>query len=201
MCISATILAAASLATAAAGTAMSIASANANAAAQQQQLKIQQEQMIDQLRMERLQAAEAEVARLSDFRRQRAANMVAMATSGLSENLSFLQGIQPAEERALKFDLRNIRLGLLGQENRIANDIRVNRLNSQMVAANRSNAVAGSLIGFAGSALQIGQFYDAYRTPSASSMPGTAKGPAPKSMGLDSLATGNKVNWGNVYGN
>lgn len=177
MCVTATILAAASLATAAAGTGLSIASANANAAAQEEQLQIQQKQYVEQLQTERLQAAEAEANRLSEFRRQRAANLAAMAASGLSENMSFLQGIAPAEKKALGIDLANIRLGLLGQESRMADEIRVNALSQSMVKANRSAAVAGSLINFASTATQIGSFYDTYRTPGkvgGNSVSGTA---------------------------
>lgn len=166
MCISATVLAVASLATAAVGTAVSISAANANAAAEQERLKIQQEQYRQELEMQRLQALEAENERVKAFRLQRAANLAAMAASGVGENMSFLQGIAPAEEQALRVDLRNIRLGQMGNENRMAAEIRVNRLNSAVTNYNRKVQIAGSLIDFAGSAVNAGQYASNYKSGS-----------------------------------
>ncbi|MCE2842498.1 MAG: hypothetical protein LW689_06935 [Novosphingobium sp.] len=167
MCISATVLAIASLATAAAGTVVSISAASANARAQQDMLDLQRKQMLEQRQMEALQAQEAAVQRAEDYRRQRAANLAALAASGVGENMSFLQGIAPAEEKALRTDLANIRLGFLGGQNRMADEIRVNRLNRDIVGMNKTASIAGSLINFAGSAAQIGNFYQTYNTPKA----------------------------------
>jgi hypothetical protein len=79
MCISATVLAVASLVTTAAGTAVSISAASANAAAQQDMLDLQRKQMREQMEVQALQAQEAATSRMEDFRRQRAANLAAMA--------------------------------------------------------------------------------------------------------------------------
>lgn len=160
MCISATVIAAASLAAAAAGTAVSIDGAIKQAGYQQIQLAEQQKQMRMQREQERLSAMEAEVARLDEFNRQRSANLAALAASGIGQHMSFLQGIAPAEDRALNYDLRNIRIGLLGNENRIASDIRVNRLESRVAKSNKSRAIVGSLVDFAGSAVKAGSYYN-----------------------------------------
>jgi hypothetical protein len=81
--------------------------------------------------------------------------------------MSFLQGIIPAEEKALRTDLANIRMGFLGGQNRMADEIRVNRLNRDIVGMNKKASITNSLIGFAGSAAQIGNFYQTYNTPKA----------------------------------
>jgi hypothetical protein len=166
MCISLGVLAIGSLVTSAASTVMGISGANANAAAQQEMLDLQRKQMRDQMEMQVLQAKEAALNRMEEYRRGRAANLAAMAASGVT-NISFLQGIIPAEEAALRTDLANIRLGFLGNQNRMVEEIRVNRLNSAVTETNRKTAIAGSLINFAGSAMQIGNFYQTYKTPSA----------------------------------
>lgn len=165
MCISATVLAAASLATAAVGTAMTISSANAQASAEQERLKLERQQQMQQMEMERIQAMEAEAQRQEDFRRQRAANMAALASMGVGQSMSFDQGIAEAEERALRLDLSNIRLGLLGAENRLVDNIRINKLNSAIVSTNRKAAVLGAGIGFANSAINTASYYQTYKTP------------------------------------
>lgn len=166
MCISATALAIASLVTAAAGTAVSISAASANAAAQQEMLDLQRKQMRVEMEQQVLQAQEAAMARMQDYRRQRAANLAAMAASGVSQNLSFLQGIEPAEEQALRTDLANIRLGFLGGQNRMIEEIRVNRLNSKVVSMNKTASIAGSLINFGQSAIGAANYAQTYGTPS-----------------------------------
>lgn len=167
MCISATVLAIASLATAAAGTAVSISAASANAKAQRDMLDLQRKQMLEQRQMEALQAQEAAMQRMEDFRRTRAANLAAMAASGVSQNISFLQGIMPAEEEALRTDLANIRMGFLNGDNRMVEEIRVNRMNRSVVGMNKTASIAGSLLQFGSQAAQIGNFYQSYKTPTA----------------------------------
>jgi len=168
MCVTAVVLAAASLATAAVGTGLSVKAAADQNAAQQDMLNMQRQQMVEDLQMKRLQAAQAETARLSDFRATRAANMVAIAGSGVGENISFLQGIAPEEEHALQLDLANIRLGMLGEENRMASEIRVNRLSSSISSYNKGVAIGKGVIGLAGSAVNAYSFQQNYKTPDTS---------------------------------
>jgi hypothetical protein len=165
MCVTAIVLAAASLAVAAGGTAMSIKSASDNNAAQQSMLQMQRQQAMEDLQNKRLQAQQAEVARLGDYRQQRAANLVAIAGSGVGENISFLQGIAPADDHALALDLRNIRMGMLGEENRVAADIRVNRLNSSVSNYNKNMAIGKSVISLAGAAVNSYSFASNYGVP------------------------------------
>jgi len=166
MCVSAGVMAAASLATAAIGTAASIDNANYQNGMAQLQLEEQRRQ----LRMERegaeLMALEAQLERLDEFERTRATNMALMAASGVTNN-SFLQGAAQDEEDRLRYDLSNIRLGELGQFNRLANETRATQFSSQISRANRNSAVIGSLLNFASGAGRTYQTYDVLRPPSA----------------------------------
>lgn len=166
MCISAAIIAGASLAASAVGTAASISSAKANAKMQKYQLEEQRKQLNEEREVARLQAMEAENARLEEFRRQRAANIAAIAASGVGENRSFLQGIAPAEDKALRLDLRNIRMGNLMMQNRLATQIRVNRLSQSVASVNARNQIIGAVAGFAGDAAMAGSTYNKTKTPS-----------------------------------
>jgi hypothetical protein len=168
MCVTATVLAAASLVSATAGTAVSIASAGANKRAQQTMLDEQQKQIKEEREIARLQAQEAEVERLNDFRRQRASNAAALAASGLRENISFLQGVMPAEERALRLDIGALRMGDIGTQNRLASQIRVNRFQRDVAGFNAGMQTIGALAGLAGSAASAVSNFQATKTPSSS---------------------------------
>lgn len=167
MCVTATILAASALVSSAVGTAASISSAKANAAMQKYTIDEQNKQLKEEREIAKLQAQEAEAARLEEFRRQRAANLSAIAASGVGQNISFLEGIAPAEERALRTDLSNIRMGNLTQTNRLADQIRVNQLSRQVVGINARNQIIGAAAGFVGDVATIGTTYNKTKTPSA----------------------------------
>lgn len=160
MCISAAVIAAASLAVAAVGTAATIDNANYQAKMTEFQLADQRKALRQQQEQARIAGMEAEAARLDEFNRARAANLAALAATGTGQNMSYLQGVEKSEEQALNFDLRNIRIGNLGEQNRITQDIRVNRFDSLINRANRQSAVVGAGINFAKSVVSIGQTYN-----------------------------------------
>lgn len=155
MCVTALVLASASMI---AGTATSISTAKANKRMQQYTLDVQRKQMNEEREIAKLQAQEAEAARLDEYRRTRAANEAAIAASGIGQNISFLQGIEPASERALKLDLRNIRMGDIMQRNRIADQIKVNQMSRQVASINARNQAIGAV------AEGIGGIAGAYQT-------------------------------------
>lgn len=155
MCVTALVLASASMI---AGTATSISTAKANKRMQQYTLDVQRKQMNEEREIAKLQAQEAEAARLEEYRRTRAANEAAIAASGIGQNISFLQGIEPASERALKLDLRNIRMGDIMQRNRIADQIKVNQMSRQVASINARNQAIGAV------AEGIGGIAGAYQT-------------------------------------
>tara|TARA_R110000796_G_scaffold3212_6_gene12296 strand:- start:3164 stop:3745 length:582 start_codon:yes stop_codon:yes gene_type:complete len=162
MCVSAAVLAAAALVTAAVGTAATIDNANYQRGMAGLQLAQQRDEMREQRKDIQLQAQEAEAARLEEYRNQREANLLALAGSGTGQNMSWLQGIDPANEKALKHDLANIRLGLAGGENRLAQQIRVNKTQDLIADKTRDAQIFGSVIDFAGQALGTASYYNSY---------------------------------------
>jgi hypothetical protein len=165
MCVT---LLVASLVVAAGSTAMQIDSANYQAGMTKLQLNEQQEQMRKEQENVRLQAQEAEIARLEEYRQLREANLAGLAASGVGQNMSFTQGMEVASERALRRDLANIRLGKLGGENRIAQQIRVNRTQLAISQANKKSAIIGAGLNFVGSAIQAGNIYSSTAVPKSS---------------------------------
>ncbi len=159
MCISAAIIAGVSLAASAVGAVATIDNNNYQAGMLQLQMDEQKKQLRDQQKFEQLKAQEAELARLEDYRGLREANLSAIAGSGVGQNLSFLGGISKSDEQALKMDLGNIRLGMLGEQNRIANQIRVNDTEVRMAKSNAKSANFAAGIGFVKDATKIAQFY------------------------------------------
>lgn len=166
MCVTAAVIAGASLAASAAGSAVSIRTAKANARNQRFELDLQNKQLSEERELARLQAIETENGRLEEFRRTRAANAAAIAASGVDENRSFLQGIAPAEERALARDLGNIRMGLATQTNRVADQIRVNRASRDIVGFNSRAQQFGAAAGFVAALGETASLNATYRTPS-----------------------------------
>jgi hypothetical protein len=175
MCISATVLAIASVVTSAAGAAVSIASANAQASAQQQQLQLQQEQLKAERENQLMQTQQAEIARLKEFNKQRASNLASLASMGLGMSMSYLQGTEKAEEQALRMDLSNLRLGYLTGSNRIADEIRVNRLSSQVVNFNKNAAIVGAGLSVVQSGINAANYVKTYNTPKSPSPTGTGQ--------------------------
>jgi hypothetical protein len=168
MCIT---LLVASLVTTAAGTAAGIANAKYQAGMMKLQLDEQREQMRQEQKNLLMQAQEEELARLEEYRRNREASLLAMAASGVGQNMSFFQGIEKANERNLRRDLANIRLGFLEGNNRIAQQIRVNRTQLEIAQAEKRSAIFGSVLKGIGSAIDAGNVYNMTRTPKPKQQP------------------------------
>jgi hypothetical protein len=164
MCISAAIIAGASLAASAIGTIATIDNNNYQAGMLQLQMEEQKKQLRDQQKLEQLKAQEAELARLESYRELREANLSAIAGSGVGQNLSFLSGVTESDQKALRMDLSNIRLGMLGEQNRIANQIRVNDIDVRMAKSNAKSANLAAGIGFFKDAAKAAQYYKEYKT-------------------------------------
>ena len=171
MCVSAAVVAAASLVAKGVGAAASIGAANANKRAQHTILDEQRKQLNEEREFARIQAQESEIQRLNDFRRQRATNAAALAATGVRENISFLQGVMPAEERALRLDVGAIRMGDVTTQNRLASQIRVNRFSRDVAGYNASMQKIGAVAGFVGDLAQVGSAYNQTKTPTAAKTP------------------------------
>lgn len=159
MCVSALVIAGVSLAASAAGTIATIDNNNYQAGMLKLQMDEQKKQLRDQQKFEELKAQEVELTRLEDYRGLREANLLAVAGSGVGQNLSFLSGVSASDEKALKMDLGNIRLGMLGEQNRIANQIRVNDIDVRMAKSNAKSANLAAGIGFVKDATKIASTY------------------------------------------
>lgn len=162
MCVSAAIAASVAAAATVAGTAVSIGAANANA--RQQKLALdKRKQMQEEREVARAQAIEAETERVAEYERTRAANLAALAATG-TRSESFLQGIEKASEKALSFDLANIRTGLLQTDIAAQRGIRVNRMNRQAVGIAAGLQKAGAITGAIGDLANIGGQYKKTKT-------------------------------------
>ena len=65
-------------------------------------------------------------------------------------------------------DLSNIRLGMLGEQNRIANQIRVNDIDVRMAKSNAKSANVAAGIGFLKDVTKAASFYGENSAPSKS---------------------------------
>jgi hypothetical protein len=187
MCITAAV-AAASLVVSAAGTIVAIDAANYQNSMTQLQLEEQRKQYRQEQKNQRLQAQEAEIERLRAYREQREENLLALAGSGAGQSMSFMQGISQQSDKNLRRDLANIRMGFLGGQNRIAQQIRVNKTQSMISNAQQDTAVLSAGINFASEALSIGNFYEQNRPRSDPKAP--PKKAASQSSSRDPLSAG-----------
>jgi hypothetical protein len=95
------------------------------------QLAIQNKQLEEDRRLAQVQATQQENERQRQARRLRAQNESYIAAAGIAANISYQQGIDPANEKALKYDIANLRLTSKVQRGRMLDQIAVNRLESQ----------------------------------------------------------------------
>lgn len=125
------------------GAAGQAAAAESEAAWRNYQLDVQNRQLAEDAELTRIAALETENKRLDQSRRLRAANEAFLAGSGVGESRSFLQGVEPQGERALRSDVASLRLQSATQINRIADQIAVNKAEGQF--ARGSAAMAGNI--------------------------------------------------------
>lgn len=163
MCVSAAVVAGVTLAATAVSTVAAIDNANYQASMAELQAQEQLKALQDQRKDAELQGLEAQLARTQEFEERRAANLAAMAANtGFGTNMGFFQGVREAEEEALRYDLTNIRLGVLGENNRVNASERSIGYGQAISRSNRKSAVFGSLLNFASGAVGAAQIYRNY---------------------------------------
>jgi hypothetical protein len=132
MCEPITLLIAASTAISSVGGFVSAAGQSAMAQSEADwrnyQLEVQNRQLAEDQELTRIQALETENKRLDQ-------NEAFLAGSGVGESRSFLQGVEPQGERALRQDVASLRLQSATQINRIADQIAVNKAEGQFARA------------------------------------------------------------------
>jgi hypothetical protein len=97
----------------------------------QYQLDIQNRQLANDRKLAELNASQVEIERRKEARRLRATNEAFLAGSGIGQSMSFLEGADKAADRALRQDVASLRLNLATTTSRIADQIAVNKAQSQ----------------------------------------------------------------------
>lgn len=148
------------------GAAMTASAAQAENEYRQFQLDIQNKQLENDRKLAELNASQVETQRRQEARRLRATNEAFLAGSGIGQSMSFLEGADKAADRALRQDVASLRLNLATTTSRIADQISVNKAQSQFSSASArmqstmayTNAFFDSA-SLASSNMQKGQYY------------------------------------------
>lgn len=88
---------------------------------QNKQLKLEND-ILDQ------QAQQASVMRMEQARKVEETNIAAMSAMGVGENISYAQGIRPANEKALRRDILTMKSNLAFSQYRVSDQIRINNI-------------------------------------------------------------------------
>lgn len=117
------------------GAAMTASAAQAENEYRQFQLDVQNKQLENDRKLAELNASQVENQRRQEARRLRATNEAFLAGSGIGQSMSFLEGADKAADRALRQDIASLRLNLATTTSRIADQISVNKAQSQFSSA------------------------------------------------------------------
>jgi len=126
---------------------MTSAAAESEAAFRNYQIEIQNRQLEEDKKQAEIQALQQENARQDASRRARATNEAFIASSGIGENISFLQGAEVVADQNLRRDIASMRLNAAIGQNRIADQIMVNKVEGQFATARAGMTSQGAYIG------------------------------------------------------
>jgi hypothetical protein len=126
---------------------MTSAAAESEAAYRNYQIEIQNRQLAEDKKQAEIQALQQENARQDASRRARATNEAFIASSGVGENISFLQGAEVVADQNLRRDVASMRLNAAIGQNRIADQIMVNKTEGQFATAKAGMTSQGAYIG------------------------------------------------------
>lgn len=115
------------------------------------QMDVQNRQLEEEQQMLRLKTQQQEAERLSQANDLRSRNAAWQAMSGVDENYSYLEGIDPYNERMLAGDIGTLYLNQKYQGNRIADQIAVNRAQSAFAGTKAGFETMGGYLKAAGS--------------------------------------------------
>lgn len=104
-------------------------------------------------------AMDRENARAREFNRLWSTSMAAIGASGVSEHISFFQGIGPESMRQMNTDVRAIRLGMVTERERIGSQIGVVGYGSRVAKHNARMGNIGALAQFANEAMSAASYY------------------------------------------
>lgn len=152
MCASLAIATTLLTAVASGGSALMTAKASSEEAKQTRfQMDMQNRQLEEEQQMMRLKTQQQEAERISQANDLRSRNMAWQAASGVDENYSYLEGIDPYNDRMLAGDLGALSLNQRYQTNRIADQIAVNRAQSAFAGTKAGLETMGGYLKAAGS--------------------------------------------------
>jgi hypothetical protein len=166
MCVSAAVIAGVALLGSAVSAVSTISSANADQANREFANQLKEKQLRERRQLEELSAIETENARRDEFSQTRSAALAALGASGVSENISFFQAVDPEQQAALARDVRNVRLGFVSESSSIADQIRVGAYDTVIGGYNTKMKKVGAVGDFVQSAASAANFYETNKTPS-----------------------------------
>lgn len=122
---------------------MTASMANAQAQAANEQLRVDMEN-------ERIKGMQEANARQEEYLKNEASNRVAIASSGLSRNISYEQGLGPANKKVAARDIQTIDFNTGQRVGRMGYEIRVNRANARNAATSAYVGAAADTVGAVG---------------------------------------------------
>jgi hypothetical protein len=165
MCVTA-VIALAAIATVASGVGAAASMGAAKGAARNAayQAKMEQKQIAEQKQSAQLQALRQEVGRVNEFAAVRSSALASIGSSGLSENISWAQGIAPEDTRQLGQDVGAIRLNLFQAESSLADRVGVSEYGAKVAKFNAGMQKLSAVSGFLKDSANAASFY-ATNTP------------------------------------
>jgi hypothetical protein len=125
---------------------MTAMSAHHEKGVQKYQMDVQNQQLKQEQDMIRLKAQQQEGERLDEASQMRQRNMAYLAGSGVGESQSFLQGLDPRSDWMLAQDLGTLGMNTRYQTSRIADQIHVNRAQSQFAGTKAGLETLGGFV-------------------------------------------------------
>lgn len=163
MCISAAIVAGVAIASSAVQYVSTTQTINANMSMAKYEGQLRDKELTDRANVERLAALEAENIRRDDYARGRSAAFAVMGASGIGENISFFQGIDPESNAAFLRDVRNIRLGLVQQQSVERDQRQANAYGVRIAKANAGAQRIGAVASLGADVAKAASYYNTKR--------------------------------------
>lgn len=146
----------------------------AKAAAYQETMR--QQQLQREADQAKLAAAQTESVKTDDFMRRRSAALAAIGASGLGEDISFFQGIDPEQQRAILRDVSTTRLNLAGNLANIADQIQISGFRTDIARYNAESSKVAATMQFAGKVMETVNSIATYASGGAKKGASSAQG-------------------------
>jgi hypothetical protein len=121
--------------------------------------KVRHKQARERRSLEKLKAIETENLRSAEFARARSSAMAAIGASGLGENISFFQGIDPEQQKAFLKDIRNVRLNLTAEQASIRDEINLIGVRTSVARVTATTSKISAMASFASDVMSAANYY------------------------------------------